>query len=70
MKMDCEKIMDKYMKCYCPECGAPLEVYYDGPSSNDPDGTLIRHCKKCLCDWENEWHENGSESELRRKFWG
>lgn len=60
----------KYMSLSCPECGEPLEVYYDGPRNGDPEGTLIRHCEKCLCDWENEWQKNGSESELRRKFWG
>jgi hypothetical protein len=59
-----------YIELVCPECGAPLEVYYDGPHAGDPEGLLIRHCKKCLCDWESEWREDGSESELRRKFWG
>ena len=63
-------IKKTYAQLNCPECGAILEVYYDGPRYNDPDGTLIRHCKKCLCDWENEWFKDGIESELKRKFWG
>lgn len=53
----------------CPECGESLDVYYDGPNKHD-DMSLIRHCYKCDCDWESELHEDGSESELRRKFWG
>ena len=53
----------------CPECGSSLDVYYDGPNKHD-DTSLIRHCYKCDCDWESELHEDGSESELRRKFWG
>ena len=63
-------ITDQYISFNCPECNGNLEVYYDGPHSGDQDNLLIRHCKKCLCDWENEWHEDGSESQLRRKYWG
>ena len=61
---------NKYMNRYCPACGSLLEVYYDGPKVGDPESILIRHCENCLCDWESEWHENGSETELERKFWG
>jgi DNA-directed RNA polymerase subunit M/transcription elongation factor TFIIS len=59
-----------YTDLNCPECGAKLTVYYDGTRAGDPEPTLIRHCEKCLCDWESELHEDGSESALRRKFWG
>lgn len=62
--------MDRYMKLCCPECGAMLEVYYDGPRSDNPEPWLIRHCENCHRDWESELYEDGSESELRRKFWG
>ena len=69
-----KKYIKKHEKEYehltCPECNAPLEVYYDGPRNGDPNGTLIRHCEKCHCDWENELHKDCSESELTRKFWG
>ena len=61
---------NSYIKFNCPECGAPLEVYYDGPHSGYPEPWLIRHCERCLCDWESEWHEDGSETEMVRKFWG
>lgn len=61
---------NKYMNRYCPACGSLLEVYYDGPKVGDPESILIRHCENCLFDWESEWHENGSETELERKFWG
>lgn len=63
-------LKNKYIQLVCPECGAQLEVYYDGPHAGDPEGLLIRHCENCHRDWESEWHEDGSESELRRKFWG
>ena len=59
----------KYAEMVCPECGASLDVYYDGPNKHD-DTWLIRHCYECDLDWESEWYEDGSESELRRKFWG
>lgn len=59
-----------YTKRNCPECGKPLEVYYDGPNSSHHEPFLIRHCEKCLCDWESDWYDDGNESELRRKFWG
>ena len=59
-----------YEDRYCPECGALLEVYYDGPHSSPPEPWLIRHCDNCYCDWESELHEDGSESELQRKYWG
>ena len=61
---------DVYIKRNCPECGGELEVYYDGPRSGAPEPILIRHCKKCLRDWESDWYGNAGESELRRKFWG
>lgn len=67
--MDGEEIM-KYMELDCPECGAKLEVYYDGPHTGDPEPILIRHCKNCGCDWESEWLHDMCETELRRKFWG
>lgn len=54
----------------CPECGAQLKVYYDGPNSEYHDSLLIRHCDECGCDWESDLYEIGIESELRRKFWG
>ena len=59
----------QYTEMKCPECGATLDVYYDGPNKHN-DKELIRHCYKCDCDWESEWNEDGSESELQRKFWG
>lgn len=59
-----------YAKRNCPECGAPLKVYYDGPHSGNPEQILIRHCEKCLSDWESNWYGDDDESELRRKFWG
>jgi hypothetical protein len=81
----CEKWesgQSKYMKFDCPECGARLEVMSDSIIEQHPARfdlfryerrQLIRHCRKCLHDWENEWWtENGDvgESQLRRKFWG
>ena len=59
----------KYTDMRCPECAAWLDVYYDGPNKHN-DKELIRHCCECHLDWESEWHEDGSESELKRKFWG
>lgn len=79
---DSDKLSHEYMKFDCPECGAPLKVYYEECTEFRPrflDSfeyercSLIRHCENCGCDWENEWWtENGDvgESELRRKFWG
>jgi DNA-directed RNA polymerase subunit M/transcription elongation factor TFIIS len=64
------KKVARYMKRNCPECGAELVVYYDGPHCSVPEPWLIRHCENCNCDWESEWHEDGRESELQRKFWG
>lgn len=74
---------NNYIEFLCPECGAPLEVYYEGPIEELPGKPwdfvwgerrdLIRHCSNCHCDWENEWlSELGyvRESDLRRKFWG
>lgn len=73
---------NKYIQFNCPECGALLEVYSDetvelhkakGECFPYEVRYLIRHCKNCLCDWENEWAtEFGDvvESQLRRKFWG
>ena len=61
---------DKHMELDCPECGAKLEVYYDGPSTGDPEQILIRHCENCGCDWESEWLFDMCETELKRKFWG
>ena len=67
---------NKYMQFNCPECGAPLEVYYEGPveegsfCSDEGRSLIIRHCKKCLRDWENYWFETMGESQLKRKFWG
>lgn len=69
----CEKWNDnqsKYGKKTCPECGAPLEVYYDGRHTGVPEAILIRHCKKCLRDWESWLRDDGTETELQRKFWG
>lgn len=60
----------RYAKRHCPECGAELEVYYDGPNSKHHEQFLIRHCAKCLCDWESYLYEDGKESALMRKFWG
>lgn len=73
----------EYNKLNCPECGAQLEVYYEGPIEESPGKPwdfiwgerrdLIRHCKKCGCDWKNEWRtELGYiyETQLQRKFWG
>lgn len=68
--LDGEEQVSKYIKLNCPECGALLEVYYDGPNSKYHEPCIIRHCEECLCDWESDLYENGSESELRRKFWG
>lgn len=76
--------MDKYMKFDCPECGAPLEVYYEGPIEEYPGKPwdfvwgdkrdLIRHCNNCHCDWGNKWINyidfGIHETELERKFWG
>ena len=62
--------MIEYIKRKCPECGAELVVYYDGPHSGHPEPWLIRHCEECHLDWKSELHEDGSESELERKFWG
>ena len=59
----------QYAQLNCPECGAPLEVYYDGPNKHD-DSCLIRHCYECDRDWENELLKDGNESEMKRKFWG
>lgn len=68
-----------YMKFNCPECGAALEVYADylieknNGEFDFESRNLIRHCKKCGLDWENEWWtENGDvgETDLERKFWG
>lgn len=75
---------NNYIQFDCPECGAPLEVYYEGLIEEYPGEPwdfvwgdkrdLIRHCSNCGCDWENEWIATiGNpvvESELRRKFWG
>ena len=81
--VDGKEVMHKYMKFNCPECCAPLEVYYEGPIEEYPGKPwdfvwgdcrdLIRHCNNCGCDWENQWiaiDEDICESELRRKFWG
>ena len=54
----------------CPECGYLLEVYYDGTRAGEPENMLIRHCKNCHLDWVSEYLDDGSESELERKFWG
>ena len=62
-------IIRQYVQLNCPECGGELEVYYDGPNKHD-DLSLIRHCCECDLDWESELREDGSESELERKFWG
>lgn len=74
--------MNKYMEFNCPECGAPLEVLADYIIEETPayfDGfkyekrNLIRHCRNCHRDWENEWeaqYGDVGESQLRRKFWG
>lgn len=59
----------QYAQLDCPECGAQLDVYYDGPNIYN-DKSLIRHCDECGCDWESELLEDGRESELKRKFWG
>lgn len=73
----------EYIEFNCPECDAPLEVYYEGPIEEYPGKPwdfvwgsrrdLIRHCNKCGRDWENEWITVDThivESELKRKFWG
>lgn len=60
----------RHMQFNCPECGAPLEVYYDGTRAGYPEAILIRHCEECGCDWESCWYGEGNESELTRKFWG
>ncbi len=71
-----------YFKFMCPECGAPLEVYseyivsvkcIDKDELSHLEVDLIRHCKNCLCDWENKHFESYgyiTESQLERKFWG
>ena len=64
------EIRNKYDDRNCPECGFKLYVYYDGPNATDPDNILIRHCEECDSDWESDWCWDGSESKLRRKFWG
>ena len=76
---------NKYMQYNCPECGAQLEVYYEGQIEEYPGKPwdfvfgnkrcLIRHCHNCHCDWENEFItlcglSYNVESELKRKFWG
>ena len=66
---DFTPIIHQYMQLNCPECGATLDVYYDGPNKHN-DMSLIRHCDACHCDWESEWRDDGNESELKRKFWG
>ena len=66
---DFTPIILQYADLNCPECSCELEVYYDGPNKHN-DTSLIRHCDQCGCDWESELLEGGSESELRRKYWG
>jgi hypothetical protein len=76
-------MVDKYKILSCPECGALLEVYYEGTIEEYPGEPwdfkygecrdLIRHCSKCGCDWENKWiaaFDSFCETELERKFWG
>lgn len=76
--------MNEYVKLNCPECGEPLEMYYEGPIEEFPGKPwdfvlgdcryLIRHCSKCRLDWESQWiHMEGFdaiETQLDRKFWG
>jgi len=71
-----------YMQFNCPECGAKLEVWCDALEDETPakfdsfsyeKRYLIRHCRSCGCDWENEWWTEWGdvgESQLRRKFCG
>lgn len=60
----------EYDRMDCPECGAPLKMYYDGTRCSEPENMLIRHCSECGCDWVSDYLDDGSESELQRKFWG
>ena len=63
-------VQNRYVKFNCPECGALLEVSYDGTRASYPENMLIRHCKNCGCDWVSDYMDDGNESELQRKFWG
>ena len=66
---DFTPVTHEYTELNCPECGATLYVYYDGPNKHN-DVWIVRHCDNCLCDWESELGEDGVESTLVKKFWG